>query len=921
MKFNINDITLKNFFSVGQVEQTVYLNQNTTKLILGSNIDNEDKTSNGIGKAQPYHSLIRVPNGWKTMKDINIGDVVCTPFGTHSIVTGKFPQPKKNIFEVVTNDGRKVEACDEHLWEIVHENGSVEILNTDQIKSYIASNNPIYIKTPEEIYDHENTVQHIHPYLMGCILARGKLDGDDVKFKNIDSRIIERIRKSTNNIIVNQKGLDTVLKTRSKTNSLKSLLKEMNIIVNGYKTIPNQYLHGSTLQRTELLRGFFDSIAEKNDSFSSIFLPSKDKKLSIDLQELIRSLGGVSYLKYSVYSVNDYSHSFMDSQKDIIIDSKFRNNNSFFTLDEKKDYLLCHDVYCKIESIEYKGKEKAACIKINDKRELYITNNYTITHNTTIINGISYALYGKPVTKIRKQDNIVNNKNKKNMMVSINFELNGVKYRIDRGRKPNVLNFVQYNENDEEMDLLKSLGENADTQEVIQNKILISEVVFKQIVLMNTYTGSFMDAQAAQQRQIIEEILGIIVLSEKAKTVAEKIKTLKQEHEKEKVRVETIIESNNRIQKNIEQLTVKKDNWDKEHNKKIEELQSSLEKLNEIDIKTEIENHEYNKDLDDTLEKIRYIEEQVNTKNQLKKKSENILKQYNDQLQSFTKSICPECNQTIEDGEIEKHIQEVENKISEVLDEVDGYQKTIDEYNEILTQVDDYRNASKKETFYRDIKDAYNHETMIQSIKDNINQLEQQINPYDSQIDDLQNGELGYQEIDYTQLTQYEKELKHAKFLQKLLTSRDSFVRKRIIDQSLPFLNKRLPLYLDKLALDHEITFDADLTFTIRDMGEEVDFGNLSRGEQNRAIIALNLAFRDLYENLVGPINLVFVDELLDFGIDSSAAIRGVELLKSINAEKNKSVFLITHKEELIEYVEDILYVKKENGFTSFESG
>jgi DNA repair exonuclease SbcCD ATPase subunit len=106
----------------------------------------------------------------------------------------------------------------------------------------------------------------------------------------------------------------------------------------------------------------------------------------------------------------------------------------------------------------------------------------------------------------------------------------------------------------------------------------------------------------------------------------------------------------------------------------------------------------------------------------------------------------------------------------------------------------------------------------------------------------------------------------------------------------------------------------------ITDLGKDFDFDNLSRGEKNRVILSLSWAFRDVWENLYSPINLLFVDEVIDSGMDDAGVENSLSILKSMTREQNKSIWLISHKNELISRVNNVLNVIKENGFTSFES-
>jgi DNA repair exonuclease SbcCD ATPase subunit len=160
----------------------------------------------------------------------------------------------------------------------------------------------------------------------------------------------------------------------------------------------------------------------------------------------------------------------------------------------------------------------------------------------------------------------------------------------------------------------------------------------------------------------------------------------------------------------------------------------------------------------------------------------------------------------------------------------------------------------------------------------------------------------------------------HQEFLHKLLTNKDSFVRKRIIDQNLAFLNQRLTYYLDKIGLPHIVEFQNDLSVIITQLGQDLDIDNLSRGERNRLILSMSWAFRDVWENLYQSINLLFIDELVDSGMDASGVESSIGVLKRMTRERDKNVFLISHRDDLTNRVNHVLKVIKENGFTSYSN-
>ena len=114
------------------------------------------------------------------------------------------------------------------------------------------------------------------------------------------------------------------------------------------------------------------------------------------------------------------------------------------------------------------------------------------------------------------------------------------------------------------------------------------------------------------------------------------------------------------------------------------------------------------------------------------------------------------------------------------------------------------------------------------------------------------------------------------------------------------------------------VTFKNDLSVEITQLGQDLDFDNLSRGERNRLILGMSFAFRDVWESLYQNINLLFLDELIDSGMDTAGVESALAILKKMRRERAKNIFLISHKDELIGRVNNVLRVVKENGFTQY---
>ncbi len=125
---------------------------------------------------------------------------------------------------------------------------------------------------------------------------------------------------------------------------------------------------------------------------------------------------------------------------------------------------------------------------------------------------------------------------------------------------------------------------------------------------------------------------------------------------------------------------------------------------------------------------------------------------------------------------------------------------------------------------------------------------------------------------------------------------------------------------MEKIGLPHQVVFQNDLSVEITELGRDLDFYNLSRGESNRVILALSWAFRDVYESLYHKVNLLFIDELIDSGLDSSGVENALATLKILTRDRSKSVWLVSHRDDLVSRVSNVLKVVKQNGFTQYES-
>lgn len=636
---------------------------------------------------------------------------------------------------------------------------------------------------------------------------------------------------------------------------------------------------------------------------------------------------------------------------------------------------------------------------------------------TTMIQALSYVLFGIPINSIRK-DNLINRTNSKGMLVTLEFTVNGIEYKIERGRKPNLLKFYVGGQAVKEGED-SSQGESKETQIEIERVINMSSDMFRHIVALNTYTEPFLAMKAADQRMVIEQLLGITLLSEKAEKLKIAAKEVKDQIQLEDFKVKAIEEANKRVQEQIDSLVRRQRLWQAKHDEDIANLAITYDDLCKIDIEQELLAHkelalysERKKQQEayeslvarqtawrekneseiaalvrsyDLLSHIDIVEELqlhkdlavyekrkvelaainktiVSLENALNKE-EKIVEKLVKEIETLKDHKCYACGQELHDekhdevlsqkqalldaaqvdlAQIQNELEKNKNSVFELGLAPNTYYKTeaeafkhSSELENILSliqakqaetdpfaeQISEYvvkELGAMPKTHYDTEQEAIEHKSTVSNLLSQIEKKAAETDPYQDQITDMQKQAL--QTISFDQINELSKKHDHLKFLVDLLTSKDSFVRKKIIDQNLAYLNSRLTHYLDKIGLPHQVVFQNDLSVEITELGRELDFGNLSRGETNRVILALSWAFRDVWENLYSPINVMFIDELLDNGTDSVGVESSLAVLKDMNRSRNKSIWLISHKEELINRVNNVLKVVKEGGFTTYST-
>ena len=352
----------------------------------------------GSGKALTLNSKLYTKNGPILMRDVKIGDEIANPDGGFSKVLNIYPQGIKQVYRVYFSNDTHVDCCEEHLWSINQDGKKNKIIvNT----KYLADNarrsdgkRILSIPCTKPVnFDRKNYT--IDPYLLGIIISESNCTNGNVVFTTCESEILQKIGSSLHNdyTIKTKQKIDhrIVKKCRSsKTNLYKEELKLLDIWgkYSYEKHIPKEYKYGSIDQRIALLQGLMDGDGTvSKEGYPSYSTTSY--KLANDICELVYSLGGTTRIKEKQGSIKENGSRYRTSHRMYI---SLPNDINLFFLERKKRKIIPKTKYFpklyvdRVEKLDYQPMQ---CISVDHKDSLYLTDNYTPTHNTHIAIGIA----------------------------------------------------------------------------------------------------------------------------------------------------------------------------------------------------------------------------------------------------------------------------------------------------------------------------------------------------------------------------------------------------------------------------------------------------------------------------------------------------------------------------------------------------
>ena len=526
---------------------------------------------------------------------------------------------------------------------------------------------------------------------------------------------------------------------------------------------------------------------------------------------------------------------------------------------------------------------------------------------STVLDALCFSLYGKAFRKIKK-DQLINTTNEKGAVVEIEFNVNKVDWKIERGIKPNTFKIWR---NGEELDQKASA---IDQQKWLEQNVLkMNYKSFTQIVILGSSSFvPFMQLPATSRREVVEDLLDIKIFSSMNVLIKDKIRNLKEGIRTLELKKESLNDKV-RMQKNfIDELETRSQDDIKQKEYKIGELlneensyMGSNESLNQelVTLQNEL------KDYSDSGKKLR---EFGNIKGKLSQRISTLVKDH----KFFNENtVCPTCDQDIEDSFRLNRIERSQTKAKELQK---GYEELLVAIKEEENRESHFKSLSGE--ISKVLNGITSNNSQITSCQRQVKSIESEIQTLTKQLEDRNTEHEKLEQFRETLQTTYEElavkreDISYYDFTYNLL--KDGGVKTKIIKKYLPLINQQVNKYLQKMEFYINFTLDEEFNETVQSpIHEDFSYSSFSEGEKMRIDLALLFTWREVarYKNSVNT-NLLIMDEVFDSSLDGFGTD---EFLKIIRYEiQDANIFVISHKESLFDKFQNVIKFEKCKGFS-----
>jgi len=529
------------------------------------------------------------------------------------------------------------------------------------------------------------------------------------------------------------------------------------------------------------------------------------------------------------------------------------------------------------------------------------------TGKSTILDALTFVLYGRPFRKISKSQ-LVNATNEKDCLVEIEFTVNNTDWKVIRGFKPSIFKITR---NGEELDQSSS---QLDQQKWLEKNVLkMNFKSFTQIVILGSSTFvPFMQLQSTSRREVVEDLLDIKIFSsmnnlikEKIRGVKDELKTfeLKKESLKDKVEMQEnfIDEIETRGKKDIQNKQEKINDLIKETDEYVntnEELESEISEL--------IKKQDEYTGASDKLLKLNTI------KGKLTQRVSTLTKEH----KFFSKNtVCPTCTQDIQEdfrinkvNDAQSKAQELKSGFLELEETIKAEQQREQQFTEVSKEITKLTHGISKNNTR-----VSGYQRQIRDLEQEIQRLTSQLANRNTENEKLEEFRTNLQKT-YENLAEKKEQISYYDFTYGLL--KDGGVKTMIIKKYLPLINQQVNKYLQMMDFYINFKLDEEFNETIESpIHEDFSYASFSEGEKMRIDLALLFTWREVarFKNSVNT-NLLIMDEVFDSSLDGFGTEEFLKIIKYTIQDAN--IFVISHKTGMDERFEDVIKFEKVKGFS-----
>ncbi len=349
-----------------------------------------------MGKMQATDSRVLASDGtWRMMGDLKIGDSLASVDGRPSIVTGVFPHGAKQLYRVTFSDGRSTEAGAEHLWRVMYrEWDSPKVVDTAKVIKLLGHKRyrgRLWVDLVSGDFGHDANLP-IDAYTLGTIISNGGISGKGVLISTPYHSVIGRVQKEVANHGAYLSHACDVTWRMNGSASIKSGLRSLGLmgLTSDAKFIPQAYLSASRPSRASLLQGLIDGDGWV-EKFGAIRYGTSSYRLACDVQDLVRSLGGLATVSQKNPRYR-YKGQKMAGRKAWVVNIMFADGSPYVSVPFKLNRVSNRSRQPRLtfKSIEPSRIHDAQCISVSHPEQLYVTDDYIVTHNTALALTIAF---------------------------------------------------------------------------------------------------------------------------------------------------------------------------------------------------------------------------------------------------------------------------------------------------------------------------------------------------------------------------------------------------------------------------------------------------------------------------------------------------------------------------------------------------